>query len=204
MTAKNGRGLGLWRFPGWGRRAACAALVLAACSSDRSAGPPTSGGTPGGVLMGSATPSSEFCNTLHRIVAAESEAFMTLRAAPQGSDQWRGSVVPPGLADCSIVGTRPAASQYICWGPSVATRAELSQLEPVFQATVAKIDRCVGPQAGPAARLTRGPVISFAGGERVALWRDGLTSPAPGLSLRLEEELRSGGYTMSLSAVTLR
>jgi hypothetical protein len=204
MTEYNAEGLGAVSLLRGARWVLAGALVLAACSGTREPEPPGSGDAHGGILVSSSVPSAEFCDMLSRIVAAEVDAFSSLRAAPQGLDQWRGSLVPPGLADCSIVGARPAGSQYVCWGPSVPSRAELDRLEPVFQATVGKIDRCLGPQAGPGARLTRGPVISFAGGERVALWRDGVGSPAPGLSLRLEEELASGAYTISLSAVTLR
>jgi hypothetical protein len=157
----------------------------------------------GGALAAYEPPSVEFCTAIDRIVENQPAAYAALRGVSQAGDQWRGTVVPPGLEDCSIVGTRPGDSQYICWGPSVAGRSELHRLEPVFDSTMSKIDRCMSPQAG-AARLTRGPVRSFAGGERVALWRDSISAPGPGLSLRLEENAQTGAYTLSLSALSLR
>ena len=175
-------------------------LALAACSTSGGEGP----GRPSTALStADATPTPEFCGALARILGGGSDGFSTLRASAQAFDQWQGLVVPPGFATCSIVGTRREASQYICIGPSIAGRRDLDRLDGSFRATAAKIDRCLGPQAGGQARLAAGQTLRFAGGERLALWRDRL-GEGPGLSLRVEEEVGTGAYTLSLTALTLR
>jgi hypothetical protein len=147
-----------------------------------------------------AVPTPAFCNAIDGILAAETDAFAGLRAAPQGVELWSGAVVPPGLEGCSVVGDRRFAAQYICWGDRVRDRAGLDRLTPAFTRMQTQIDTCLAGRAGP---VSRGPVRSFAGGERLAVWR-GNGSPAPGLALRLEEDIGGGGYTLSLSGVTLR
>lgn len=175
-----------------------AAGLLAGCRSDDDQVAAVSG--PDAMAIPVVSASAPFCDALDRITAAKEQGFSALRQAPVGDSVWIGALVPPGLSGCSVVGNRTGTAQYICWGPTVPDRAALPRLEPQFAQTVALVDACLQGRGG----FSRGSVLRFAGGERLAVWRAPAASPSPGVTVRIEENTATGAYALTLSGVTLR
>jgi len=175
-----------------------ALAALAGCGKEHPAGEAAPAG-PGPAA--SVRPDPAFCSALDKIAAAEPQAFDPLRGGSIAPNVWAASVVPKGLGSCGIVGSGRFRAEYVCVGQSVATRGALDRLEPLFDGTMRQIDACLAPPGG---RFVRSPVMRFAGGERLAVWRDGTTAPGAAFTLKIEEDVGTGAYALRLGAETFR
>lgn len=180
----------------WRNLVALPALVLTvACSGDKSTGPATA--------VAASGPNARLCDAIAGIAGAEPAGFASLRGPAIGLTSWSGRVVPAGFRACSVEGNGRYQAEYVCWGEN-ASGDDGAALAPAFERTAQSVDACLGSLGG-GHRFQRGQTFQFAGGERILLWRDMAGGPAPGFSLKVEENLSSAGdYSLRLGAVTLR
>ncbi|SNB70006.1 hypothetical protein SAMN07250955_10793 [Arboricoccus pini] len=181
----------------WRNLVSLSTLLLAvACAGDKDTNDTEAVIASGGAVTG-------FCDGVLQIARAESAGFASLRAKPIGMSAWTGRVIPKGFRSCSVEGSARFRAEYVCWGDD-AQGDDGSALQGAFDQTSKAVDSCLASST-PGHRYQRSQTFEFAGGERIALWRDMAGGPGPGFSLKIEENLsRAGRYSIRLGTMTLR
>lgn len=181
----------------WRNLVPLSALLLAvACAGDKDNSDTNAAIAAGGAVTG-------FCNAVIQIANAEPTGFAGLRAKPIGMSAWAGRVIPEGFRSCSVEGSARFRAEYVCWGEDTQG-SDGSALRNSFDQASQAIDSCLARGAA-GHRYQRSQTFDFAGGERIALWRDMAGGPGPGFSLKIEENLsQAGRYSIRLGTMTLR
>lgn len=130
-----------------------------------------------------APPGEGLCGALARIVDAEPEGFLALRAAPAAERQWDGALVPPGFGDCWVEDDS-AGVRYACSDGFAADGPD--PLVPTYLGLLGEIDACLGRPVWYPLVWQRAPDrLTVEGGAEAAWHAAGAGSAGPTVSLAL-------------------
>jgi hypothetical protein len=183
-------------------------VLLAACGRTASPPPqplpaPPAAPVPAPVVR--ADNQERLCLGLRQVVAAWPDAFASLRGPPTGPSGWQAPPLDDAFARCRIEGSGLLTASHACLARpgGVALRAVAAA---GFQATGARIDRCLGePDSAGARRWVKAGTVELAGGERQVLWHDAAAWPRPAVQLKLEEDYdQPGAWRLRLATYTMR
>ena len=174
-----------------GRLPGAGGVAVAPPPPPRGAGPAADVAGAGGTAAdadataeGEVVPGDPLCGGLARIVDAEPEGFLGLRASPAGTRQWNGSLVPAGFSDCWIEDGASVGAAYACSGRVLGTDGPDAPAAS-YLLLAAALDACFAlPIWYPLAweRALDRPTQS---GGREAMWQ--VAGPGPRVSLALDQ-----------------
>lgn len=127
-------------------------------------------------------PSDPLCAALGRIVDAEPQGFLALRASPAAARQWNGSLIPAGFGDCWIEDGPIAGASYACSGEAIAAGSP-DALASSYLGLAAAIDACLVLPIWYPMSWQREPDRSTPAGGRAATWRAAGSGPVVTLAL---------------------
>lgn len=144
-----------------------------------------------------------FCAALVQVVEAERGGFVAMRAERFGPELWDAAVVPEGLDQCRVEGGWRPAATFVCRAEEL-WRGPPDLLLPTFERLGAAVDECLARPIWYPRDWQSGRAVALAGGERQRVWRDHAGSPAPSVTLKIEEDFATGSFFVRLAVETRR
>jgi hypothetical protein len=130
-----------------------------------------------------AAPDSSLCDALGRIVDAEPEGFLGLRASRSDGPQANGSIAPAGLSDCWIEDLAGGGARYVCSGPFADAAPDA--LVPTYLQLAAAVEDCLDQPIWYPLSWRRDAQAALGDGGHEIVWRDAGDRQAPVITLRL-------------------